>query len=199
MKKTLFVFRIQSKSDVITNSSSELFVFDDKNTTEDVEQLLDILYPDWKSEYDSPVYVKDMSDEDFIDYLSWVESSISPSDYKYFGYSGSYNAKSDELLPLYVKHLQEYLDDHNFNITPEECFEDFEQVRYELFSYDEQDEYRKTHNGEYPWADVRFSKKFLDMLREAHSNEIALYSLGENPDWDQQEKLMDVATRYHLG
>ena len=199
MKKTLFIFRIQSKSDVITNSSSELFVFNNKNTIEDVEKLLDTIYPEWESEYDHPIYVKDMNDEDFIDYIDWIDSSMLPYNFRYSRYVDNSNATSDVLLPIYIKHLKTYLRKRNFNITPEECFEDFEQVRYALFSFNERDEYRKTHNGEYLYADPKLSKKFIDMLKKYHANEIALYSLDENPNWDYQEKLMNFAERHHLG
>lgn len=40
----LFVFKIQSSSDVITNSSSELFVFEG-NTKNEVISILDSIYP----------------------------------------------------------------------------------------------------------------------------------------------------------
>ena len=43
--KSLFIIKIQSQSDVITNSSSELFIFDDKNSKEEVIDLLNNVYP----------------------------------------------------------------------------------------------------------------------------------------------------------
>lgn len=36
-------------------------------------------------------------------------------------------------------------------------------------------------------------------LRENISERVLLFSKDENPDWDYQEKLMEVAERYHLG
>ena len=38
--KILFTFKIQSFSDVITNSSSELFVFDNKGDVEKVKEII---------------------------------------------------------------------------------------------------------------------------------------------------------------
>lgn len=50
--KTLFVFQIQSFTDVVTNSSSELFVF--TGTTGVVSDMLDSNVPGWEHEYDDP-------------------------------------------------------------------------------------------------------------------------------------------------
>ena len=57
--KTLFVFQIQSFTDVVTNSSSELFVF--TGTTGVVSDMLDSNVPGWEHEYDDPQSVQDLS------------------------------------------------------------------------------------------------------------------------------------------
>lgn len=47
MSTKLFIFNIQSFSDIITNSSSELFVFNNHSRTEEnIVQLLNSIYPD---------------------------------------------------------------------------------------------------------------------------------------------------------
>lgn len=53
--KSLFIIKIQSQSDVITNSSSELFIFDNKNSKDEVIDLLNNVYPNWRDEYAEPV------------------------------------------------------------------------------------------------------------------------------------------------
>ena len=62
--KSLFIIKIQSQSDVITNSSSELFIFDDKNSKEEVIELLDNVYPDWRKEYAEPVPFSEIDEND---------------------------------------------------------------------------------------------------------------------------------------
>lgn len=66
--KSLFIIKIQSQSDVITNSSSELFIFNDKNSKEEVIYLLNNVYPDWRKEYDEPVPFSEVT-EDSLWYL----------------------------------------------------------------------------------------------------------------------------------
>lgn len=68
--KTLFVFQIQSFTDVVTNSSSELFVF--TGTTEVVSDILDSNVPGWEHEYDDPQSVQDLSPSSLKTYLSYA-------------------------------------------------------------------------------------------------------------------------------
>ena len=62
--KSLFIIKIQSQSDVITNSSSELFIFDDKNSKEEVIDLLNNVYPNWRDEYDEPIPFSEIDEND---------------------------------------------------------------------------------------------------------------------------------------
>lgn len=68
--KTLFVFQIQSFTDVVTNSSSELFVF--TGTTGVVSDMLDSNVPGWEHEYDDPQSVQDLSPNSLEIYLSYA-------------------------------------------------------------------------------------------------------------------------------
>jgi len=70
--KRLFVLKpVQSVSDVITNSSSELFIFKDvKNGQKEVTDLLDQLsatlhgYGSWTNEYETPRLYENLDDEE---------------------------------------------------------------------------------------------------------------------------------------
>lgn len=68
--KTLFIFQVQSFTDVVTNSSSELFVFN--GSTKTVEELLNFAVPGWKSEYNSPVTLQEIDDDSFNMYLNYA-------------------------------------------------------------------------------------------------------------------------------
>lgn len=72
MKKVIFVFSLQSVSDIITNSSSELFVFTKENSVEEVISILDDIYPNWRKEYNKPQLLRDVSDKDLDTYLDYA-------------------------------------------------------------------------------------------------------------------------------
>lgn len=64
----MFNFKINSVSNVITNSSSELFVFNDNDSVENVISILDNIYPDWRKEYCDPIRLKDCDNDNFETY-----------------------------------------------------------------------------------------------------------------------------------
>lgn len=71
--KVLFVIQPQSMVDVITNSSSELFVFEGKEQ-EVIESIIKNIYPDYLNEYANLKSLAELNDDDFVDYLDWVYS-----------------------------------------------------------------------------------------------------------------------------
>lgn len=66
--KTLFVFQVQSFTDVVTNSSSELFVY--TGTEREIEKLLNNTVPGWEDEYYSPVSLDNISKDDLETYMN---------------------------------------------------------------------------------------------------------------------------------
>lgn len=70
-KKVLFVIQPQSIIDVITNSSSELFVFQG-NDKEVIEGMISEIYPNYLDEYRSLVSLNELNDYAFDNYLSWT-------------------------------------------------------------------------------------------------------------------------------
>lgn len=68
--KILFEFNIQSITDIITNSSSELFVFKNREL-EDLVLILSLIHPCWNLEYNEPIQVNRMRDDELVTYLEW--------------------------------------------------------------------------------------------------------------------------------
>lgn len=77
-KKTLFVLNIDNQIDLITNSSSELFVIqcDSKNQ---IDGLIKSVYPDYRNEYENPELLSEMSNHDINSYIDWIEHTWSLS------------------------------------------------------------------------------------------------------------------------
>jgi hypothetical protein len=175
----LFVFKIQSVSDVITNSSSELFVFDGNNENE-VREILDSIYPNWKNEYNSPKDVSKFDKEELSDFLEntreingWEEYYLKKPDFEL-------RKKNMELRCCELS--------SEIGLKPEEAYDNWEI-------------WDPTNHEDWQNISLKISDKFVDKFKE-HANKekiFALYSLDENPDWEYQELLSEVADRYHLG
>lgn len=178
----LFRFSIQSLSDVITNSSSELFVFKNHNM-QAVLLTLDALYPNWRSEYEKPEFVKDMDDDTFEHYVSWVFDSYA-SEYKDNGWEELKEKEWNEIkLDPYYCQAAKFAE--IIGKKPEELFTNWKEWS--------------------PWAKdyknkwLEWSDKGLEEYKKYYGEDIALWSIEENPNWEYQEKLEQVARRYHLG
>jgi len=172
--KTLFIMSIENTIDLITNSSSELFVL--KGGTKDViMQMLDNISPVWKSEYEEPKNILELSVDDLNVYFSY--------------------ACSAHCWPARKS---------NYPVLEGFTFD-------ELYEKDKSD---KAWNGEIQYQ-LRNNKKSKakwdrDFVTENNRIEIInklspnhnmwfLFSFDENPNWDLQEQLMEIADRYHLG
>lgn len=68
MKRVIFKFRADHVVDLITNSSSELFVLRGK-TLEIVTSLIEEQYPNYESEYEKPVPTSEMSADQLYTYI----------------------------------------------------------------------------------------------------------------------------------
>ena len=195
----VFIFSISSISDVITNSSSELFVFDNtdnKNyTKKSLKELLDKVYPNWKKEYIEPEIVKNYDDEDLKWFYDWYKT--------YEGYESEwidrYNCSEEKFNDIKKTDL---LDETRFaklmELTPEECYSnwnDWNPSKRLSFKETPIDEIHHYHN-------LELSDEGLQKFREfcKKSGFIALLSREENPDFKGQEKLLSIASKkYHLG
>ena len=74
MKKILFTISVDNTIDIITNSSSELFVLNGE-TLNSVKELVESIYPEYRKEYEEIVALRDANDSDVDTYVSWIEDS----------------------------------------------------------------------------------------------------------------------------
>lgn len=174
----LFVFKIQSISDVITNSSSELFVFDG-NDKKEVIDILDSIYPNWRDEYDEPQKVADFDREKIYNFL--INTNIIEI-YYFWNKKEFYDGYKNEILKCC------YLA-RELGLSMTEAFDNWE-------TWDPTD-----RNLNWEAIQLKISDKFVEKFKEKAEKEkiYALYSLDENPLWEYQELLSEVAERHHLG
>lgn len=152
-KRKLFVFNVSNVIDLITNSSSELFILSGNNMNE-VKSLIESVYPNYLSEYQEVVSIDNISEEELDTYLTY-----------------EYNTWDDRLTLSKV-----------FNIDPNVLYSNYSDF-----------ETKKYWHGRI--SDVGYS-----LIREKLPKDMYfLYSINENPNWEMQENLMNIATRYHLG
>lgn len=173
--KTLFVIQPQSMIDVITNSSSELFIFQGKEK-EVIEEMIKDVYPNYLDEYEKLVSLRSLSIDEVDNLLNWMTGSYcspaSKSDYAIpgnFTFDELYEVEDDE--PAWNGELQ-YILKRNYIDT------------------------------EYSWNDAFVTADNIEWVLnklDPNNNMYLLYSQFDNPNWDMQEKLMIIGDRYHLG
>ena len=120
--KIVYVFNIQSITDVITNSSSELFVY--RGNTDTVKELLDSVTPGWESEYNDPVLLQDLSPNSLETYL----------DYKYRLWDWNTDT------PLTKETSNQTLLSRKFNIDPHDIYDNYDEWdpnSYDMLCYKE--------------------------------------------------------------
>ena len=208
--RNLFIIKIQSQSDVITNSSSELFIFDDKNSKEEVIELLDNVYPNWRDEYDEPVPFSEIDENDLWyllpdskydienHFLQTVIDCINELEIPRKDFYN--NPKCNKLLESFNEKLKSTKHDlpevklaKECGLEPEVFWNGFDDLKVEI---------KSSHNNDWKYfscSELEISEEGKEALIKANSGAWLLYSLGENPDWDHQEDLMQIATRIHLG
>lgn len=182
MAKVLFNFKFQSFSDVITNSSSELFVFKNHNK-EAVLLTLDALYPDWRKEYQEPEFVKDMDDKTFDNYLGWVFETYWDDRDEFDSWNHQPDAK--EWAKTFKKSCPKAKLAEKLGMKPEKLYTNWK--TYNLFSEKWEDRF------------ANLSDEGKKKIKEVFGEDIALWSKEDNPIWEYQEILEGVAKRYHLG
>jgi len=202
--KTLFVINPHSIIDVITNSSSELYVFKGKNK-ETIEKMIEEIYPNYLREYEPIVNITELSSGELNNFI-WYHTQPDgwPSNREDYNLIGDYTF--DELYePVNRFGRIEYrLKDNRFKKTKIKKFNDF-----------------KKNDLDDPWGeesndniDVIDQYELRDWMRKFVTDDniqevinridpdhemYFMYSIGENPDWEEQEKLMKIGDRYHLG
>ena len=152
-----FEFNIHSIIDIITNSSSELFVFEAK-TGDILKDLISGVYPNYLTEYRDVELLSDLSNEDLECYIDWT--------YRTYGES-----KDLHIFP---------------GIIQEDTYE-ISYIHGDRISFSLKEGFIE-----------KYREKLLQII-DPENKTWLLYSIDENPNWDCQEKLMQIGTRYHLG
>lgn len=167
--KTLFVFQVQSFTDVVTNSSSELFVY--TGTEREIEKLLNNTVPGWEDEYYSPVSLDNISKDDLETYMNHAYDTYDWNSWD------RVITRENSNQTRWAKEL---------GIDP-----------YQLYSnYNIWDPSSKDYKISYLRLKDGWDKLVKEKLPK---NLVFVFSSEENPDWDRQETMMDYGTRYHLG
>lgn len=159
--KVLFVIAVDSVVDVITNSSSELFVLE-RMTKMEAEAAVAAVHAKYRSEYEQIVGIDELSVDE---------------------------------LNTYISHA--YLRWH-FKITRQEAERVLDGLDMPL-AFDEA--FEMEDDGLYSSREVVTEENREEMIERIDPERELwfMFSTDENPNWQMQEALSNVATRYHLG
>ncbi len=174
-RNPMFVFNIENVIDIITNSSSELFILK-AETIDIVKEMVSNIYPSYLNEYHDIVALNAATDDQIGIYAS----------YNFLYFAGSYNATKKEKVDHY-KNVAE-----DFNMCPQEFYNGWDDDLNRFMSDDEKYSY---FYPEISSAGYQAIKLKLD----PDGKIFMMFSKGENPDWEYQEKLEMIADRHHLG
>ncbi len=163
MSRVMFAVEPHSVVDVITNSSSELFV-GEANTKEALVKMIEAVYPEYLGEYHELKSSSELDVEDIETYLSYACERWSNQHQRmmYFGLPGI--------------------------------------AVYQLFK--KADPYPDGRQPDWMYLDYEFVQDNIDLVRKGidpKGNKFFLFSRDQNPNWDMQERLMEIMDRYHLG
>lgn len=179
--KTLFVFKPKNVVDIITNSSSELFVLKGE-TKEIVEEMIANVYPEYKNEYDEVKHISELSVDELDNYFNYLCSPhMWPA------------TKANYPVPDGFTFDELYEPKKNWETGEVEKPAWNGAIQYELRNnLVTKEKWRSSFVTEENYQEI---VNKLDPERKMYF----LYSLDENPDWDMQEKLMNIGERFHLG
>jgi len=175
-KKILFTLKPHSVVDVITNSSSELFV-GSSQSKETMISLIENVYPEYLNEYEHIKTIDDLSESELNTYFSYTcsahrwpaEKSMYPV-LNGFTFDELYEPKDDS-KPAWNGEIQYDLKNNVIN---------------------------KKHKWDHSFVtseNLEEIKNKLDPKREMYF----LFSIDDNPNWEMQEELECFMTRHHLG
>lgn len=166
--KILFEFNIQSITDIITNSSSELFVFKNREL-EDLVLILSLIHPCWNLEYNEPIQVNRMRDDELATYLEWI----------YGGSDFDYEIRN---IPITKENTKRTGVAKHFGLKPKFVYEDYENWDPNINK-----------------LSLKYLPEGLRTIRAMIPDAtFAMYSKNDNPTWEYQEKFERLGKRYHL-
>lgn len=180
MKKYILRIPVQSFSDIVTNSSSELFVFT-YGTTDFIRDQLNQWAPGWEEEYEPPILFSDMSENRQKEYIDWVFDIP------------HWDSWSKQTIADYNKEIIRY-------VSRELCISD-EEVPTLFENWNQVNRWKTPDGRTIEYYSLDLSDKAYELLKNKYRNDICLWSYDENPNWDRQECIMYIthAKRYHLG
>lgn len=177
MKKlVLFTLKPHSVIDVITNSSSELFV-GTAQAKENIIALIEAAYPDYRNEYEEIKNIDDLDASELDNFFSYACSA----------HRWPATKEMYPVLPGFTfDELYEPEDGGKLAWNGE--------VQYDLKNNDIDPEC-EWHNAYVIPENLEEIKNKLDPKREMYF----LFSSCENPNWEKQEMFESFMDRYHLG
>ena len=134
-KRIVFTFNVDNVIDIITNSSSELFVFENE-VAETIKEMVSMVYPDYLNEYQELKLLKDCDKDELEIYINQ----------KYHGWSNKQQKSLTEVISgftwdeMYEKHKYgSYMKDDFVEMNKEKLIKilDPENKIWLLFSLDE--------------------------------------------------------------
>ena len=173
MKKMFFVINVANQIDLITNSSSELFVLQGK-TKEVVEEMISQRYPEYREEYEEIKNIADLTVNELDNYMSYMCSPhMSPAPKSAYPVPAGFTF--DE---LYEKNVDDVWDRDGYKlrnniVNPESKWDS---------SFITEENREEMINKLSPDRDLWF-----------------LFSIEQNPMYEMQQRLEAIGTRYHLG
>ena len=176
MAKVLFTIRPHSIIDVITNSSTELFV-GKSNSKEELIELIEEVHPNFRNEYEEIKHIDEVDPSELESYFCYM---CSPHQWP----------ASKRMYSVLPGFTFDELYEPEDNGTPAWNGE----VQYKLKN--------NVANPKNKWdrdfvteANIEEIKNKLDPERKMYF----MFSIEDNPEWDYQEKLSEFMTRIHLG
>lgn len=174
-KNICIVINVDNVVDIITNSSSELFVLEGE-TKEIVEEMIKDIYPDYKNEYKEVVCLRDASDDDIITYFDYVINSC----YNFYDQTRGMNEEGKRKFEI-KKAIETAA---KYGMQPEDFYQNWKET------------------CERKWFHTDISSEGLKTIAnklDPHGKIFLLYSIDDNPNWEMQENLISIGRRYHLG
>lgn len=180
--KTLFVINAKNVIDVITNSSSELFVLKGE-TKKIVDEMIKNLYPNYKKEYKELIHSSKLTIDQLDLYFNYLCSPHQwpASKYMYpvpdgFTFEELYEPKKDWQTGELEKPAWNG------------------EIQYEL----KNNLKNKKNKWSRSFVTKENHKEILNKL-DPERKMYFLFSKDENPNWEMQEQLMTIGERFHLG
>jgi hypothetical protein len=183
----LFCFQPDHVLDIITNSSSELFVM--KGQTKDIlTEMVSNIHPNYLDEYMPIKSTSELTENELNTYLWHMFYDQMPS----LDFDEFFN---EESIVNMEKERENWIPSPLPGFTLEEIFTEESLKKSEDSNYLNNFVYRMRFKKDFIKNNIEKIKAAIDLDGE----KFFMFSLEDNPQWDYQEKFEEFATRYHLG